>query len=249
MLLVGDTADSRRWNGALLEISVVDDVPDVLLVASPGAFLEGRIVRGDGRPLPFDLSDLDISLQHRPPAGATLGAGRADVRADGTFAVQSGAGHVHLDISGLPASWHLKVATLDGVDVTDRPFELGAGSGHRLEITLTNRVVRLVGDVTDRSARPVSNALVVLFPEDRARWQATRLIRTTFSHQQGRYELGDLPAGDYRVAAVATLPRRAWMDPAVLDRLWRSSAPVRLREDQQHAVSLKVVAPPSDLIQ
>ena len=248
MLLVVDTADSRRWNGALQDISVVDDVTDVLLVASPGAFLEGRIVRSDGRPLPFDLSDLDISLQHLP-TGATLGAGRADVRADGTFAVQSGAGTMHVEIAGLPAPWHLKVATLDGVDVTDRPFELGAGSGHRLEITLTNRVVRLLGDVTDRSARPVSNALVVLFPEDRERWQASRLIRTTFSHQQGRYELNDLPAGDYRVAAVATLPRRAWLDPAVLDRLWRSSAPVRLQEDQQQTVSLKVTPALSDLTQ
>jgi beta-lactamase regulating signal transducer with metallopeptidase domain len=162
VLLVADTADSRRWNGA--GISVLDDVTDVLLVASPGAFLEGHIVHADGRPLPFDLSDLDISLQHRPPAGATLGAGRADVRADGTFAVQSGAGTMHVEISGLPAQWHLKVATLNGVDVTDRAFELGEGSGHRLEITLTNRVARLVGDVTDRSARPVSNALVVLFP-------------------------------------------------------------------------------------
>jgi hypothetical protein len=246
MLLVVDTVDSRRWNGALQDISVVDDVTDVLLVASPGAFLEGHIVRADGRPLPFDPSDLDISLQHRP-TGATLGAGRADVRADGTFAVQSGAGTMHLEIAGLPAPWHLKAATLNGVDVTDRAFELGEGRGHRLEITLTNRVVRLLGDVTDRSARPVSNALVVLFPEDRARWQASRLIRTTFSHQRGRYELDDLPAGDYRVAAVATLPRRAWMDPAVLDRLWQSSAPVRLQEDQQQAVSLKVIPALSDL--
>jgi hypothetical protein len=249
IFLVVDTADSRRWNGALQEISVVDDISDVLLVASPVAFLEGHIVRGDGRPLPFDLSDLDISLQNRLPTSATLGAGRGDVRADGTFAVQSGAGTMHLEIAGLPAPWHLKVATLNGVDVTDRAFELGEGSGHRLEITLTDRVVRLLGDVTDRSARPVSNALVVLFPADRARWQASRLIRTTFSNQRGRYELSDLPAGDYRVAAVATLPRRAWMDPAVLDRLWPSSAPVRLQEDQQQAVPLKVAPAPTDLTQ
>jgi beta-lactamase regulating signal transducer with metallopeptidase domain len=249
MLLVVDTADSRRWNGGLQEISVIDDVTDVMLVASPGASIEGRIVRGDGRPLPFDVSDLDISLHHRFASGASIGAGRTDVRADGTFAIQSGAGTMHLDIAGLPAPWNLKVAMLNGLDVTDRPFELGEGSGHRLDITLTDRVVHLLGDVTDRSARPVSNALVVVFPEDRSRWQASRLIRTTFSHQQGRYELGDLPAGDYRVAAVATLPRRAWMDPAVLDRLWRSSAPVRLQEDQQQAVSLKVIPALSDLTQ
>jgi len=246
MLLVADTADSRRWNGGVREISVVDDVTDVLVVASPNASIEGRIVRDDGRPLPFNVSDLDIFLEHRF-SGGTIGAGRTDVRADGTFSIQSGAGTMHLDIAGLSAPWNLKVATLDGVEVTDRPFELYRGTGHRLEITVTDRVVRLVGTVTDRSARPVSSALVVAFPEDRLRWQAARLIRTTFSHQQGRYELGYLPAGDYRFVAVTTLPRRAWTDPAVLDRLWPSSMPVRLQEGQQQALSLRVVPAPTDL--
>ncbi len=59
---------------------------------------------------------------------------------------------------------------LDGVDVTDAAFDLAPGGQRRFDITLTDRVSRLAGTVTDRSARPVSNALVVVFPEDRARW-------------------------------------------------------------------------------
>ena len=76
----------------------------------------------------------------------------------------------------------------------------------------------------------------------------SRMIRTAFSHQ-GRYDLDDLPAADYRVVAVTALPRGAWTDPAVLDRLWPSAVAVRLQEGQEHTTPLKVIPAPIDLVQ
>src|SRR4030095_13592023 len=164
----------------------------------------------------------------------THAAGFAKVSADGRFVMRSGAGALHLRIVGMPPGWFLKSVQLNGVDVTETELDLVPGGRQRFEITLTNRVSHLAGIVTDRSARPVSNALVVVFPEDRARWTNTRSIRTTFSHQQGRYEMDSLPISRYRAVAVTSLPRNAWTDPDVLSRFWPDASPVSL-DDLGHS--------------
>ena len=77
----------------------------------------------------------------------------------------------------------------------------------------------------------------------------TRSIRTTFSHQQGRYEFDALPRLSYRVVAVTSLPRNAWTDPEVIARLWPLASSVSLDELGQGTLHLRVVQPPIDLLQ
>ena len=137
---------------------------------------------------------------------------------------------------------------MDGIDITDGSFDLTPGPLRRLDITLSDRVSKLTGTVTDRSTRPVANALVVVFPDNRERWANTRFIFTTFSRQQGGYEIDGLPIANYRVVAVTSLPNRAWTDPEVLDRLWPASSPLTLDGLGESALHLKVVAPPADLL-
>jgi Carboxypeptidase regulatory-like domain len=163
--------------------------------------------------------------------------------------MRSGAGLMNLGVVGLPPRWFVKSAQLDGVDITDVSFDLTPGGQRRLDITLSDRVSRLTGTVTDRSARPVSNALVIIFPDNRARWTNTSSIHTTFSRPQGGYEIDGLPIANYRVVAVTSLPNRAWTDPDVLERLWSSAAPLSLDGLGESALHLKVVAPPTDLLQ
>jgi hypothetical protein len=154
----------------------------------------------------------------------------------------------------LPPRWFVKSVRLDGVDVTNDEFELSSDGRRRLEITLSDKVGRLSGVVTDREARVVPNALIVVFPEDRARWIDARLsdrmsaIRTTFSQQRGRYEIDGLPISSYRVVAVTSLPRNAWTDPEVVARLWPFTTSVSLDELRESSVPLKVVRPPTDLL-
>jgi beta-lactamase regulating signal transducer with metallopeptidase domain len=249
MLTVIDTSNARSWNTAVHDISVFDDVTDLVLVAGPRVSIDGRIVHENSRPLPFDPRDLQIFTEQRISELGIHSAGFAKVGADGTFSLHSGTGMMAVRIVGMPPRWFVKAMQLDGVDVTDRVFELTPGDRRRLDITLTDRVGRLSGIVTDRSARPISNALVVIFPEDRARWNNARSMRTTFSHQQGRYELDALPISSYRAVAVTALPRDAWTDPAVLARLWPASSSVSLDELGRGTLHLRVVAPPADLIQ
>jgi hypothetical protein len=193
-------------------------------------------------------------MEQRTNALGTHTAGYATVSTDGTIVMRSGAGAMSLRIQELPRNWFVKSVQLDGVDVTDARFDLVPGRPHRLDITLTDRVSRVAGTVTDRSARPVSNALVIVFPEDRARlsdaaFSNARSVRITFSQQQGRYEIDSLPLSKYRVVAVTSLPRNAWLDPEVIDRLRPEALPISLDELGQATLHLRVVAPPTDLLQ
>lgn len=253
LIMVFDVSNGRRWNGMVRDLTVFEDVTDLLLVAGPPVSVSGREARG-WAPASFDASELQVAVDQRTSSTGVHGAGFAKVSADGTFVMQSGAGAMHLRIQGLPPEWFVKSALMNGVDVNEAEFELTPGQPHRFDITLTDRVSRVAGTVTDRKARPVSNALVIVFPEDRARWSdagwgTTRAIRTTFSHQQGRYEIESLPMSRYRVVAVTSLPRNAWLDPEVIARLWPDSTPVSLDELGQATLHLRVVAPPTDLLQ
>jgi hypothetical protein len=255
MLRVMDRSNVRSWNGAVRELSVRDDVTDLQLVAGLSVWIEGRVVREDGRPLPFDPTDIEMVTEQRTGQLGTQAAGSGNVAADGTFSMRSGAGTMSLRLSGLPPRWFVRSLRLDGVDVPDTAFEVAPDGRRRLEIVLSDRVGRLSGIVTDREARAVSNALIVIYPEDRARWNNIRLwenvrnIRTTFSQQRGRYEIDGLPIASYRVVAVTSLPRNAWTDPDVVARLWPLATSVSLDELRESTLHLKVVPPPTDLLQ
>lgn len=249
MITVFDTSERRTWNTAVHELSVFEDVTDLQLSAGPRVTIRGRVMRDSGQPLPFDATELQLATEQRTSALGIHGTGFAKVSADGSFTMSSGAGALHLRVIGVPPRWFVKSVQLGGVDVTDSEFELVPGGEQRFDITLTDRVSRISGVVSDRSARPVSNALVVVFPEDRARWTNTRAIRTTFSHQQGLYELDSLPMSRYRVVAVTSLPRNAWTDPEVLARLLPDSSPISLDDLGQSTLHLRVVQPPTDLFQ
>lgn len=247
--MVSDRANGRRWSPH--EVTVTGDVSGLELIATTGIRARGRILTDDRRRLPFDANELTLTLYpQNDVAGIRTSIGAGMIASDGSFTMEGAAGVMSLHVGRVPRGWFLKSTTLDDVDVTDAMFELAPGGGvHTIDVVLTNKGGRLSGGVADRMGRSVANALVVIFPADRARWSTSRLMQTTFSHQMGRFDFGAIPAADYRTVAVPALPREAWTDPAVLDRLWSDSVAVTITEGQAHSLQLKVVATPTDLIQ
>jgi beta-lactamase regulating signal transducer with metallopeptidase domain len=248
MLTVFDTSGVRSWNAAVRDLSVHDDVTDLQLVAGRSVWIDGRVVREGGTRLPFDATEIQMFTEQRTSELGLHSAGFGKVSSDGAFSMRSGVGTLSLRVSGLPPRWFVKLLRLDGVDVTDKAFEVTPDGRRRLEIVLSDRVGRLSGIVTDREARAVSNALIIVFPEDRARLNS-RAVRTTFSQQRGRYEIDGLPLSSYRVVAVTSLPRNAWADADVVARLWPFTTSVSLDELRENTLHLKVVPPPTDLLQ
>jgi hypothetical protein len=247
MLGVEDSAEPTRWMAAFRTLTVDDDVSDVEIIARRGTRLEGRIVRDGGDRLPFDPRMIRVGLEQRvesrpgiADAVHTFGGGKV-VQADGSFSMQSPGGSSSLQISDLPSNWTVKAIRLDGSDITDQATDFGDGVRGQVEVVLTDRVSQILGVVTDRNSRVVSNYTVVVFPEDTNRWKPpSRLVRGVRSGQDGQYRIAELPPADYRAIAVESLPWNAWTDPRVLDRLWSSSTLFHLGEGEQRTVNLQL---------
>jgi beta-lactamase regulating signal transducer with metallopeptidase domain len=252
MLRVEDSVNPDRWRPFTRPLTVDDDVT-LELVAQRGARLEGRIVRENGDTLPFDPRIIEVGFEQRVegPSGTGFNSFRKKVvRSDGTFSIESpGSPSSSLQVSQLPPNWTLKAVRLDGIDITDAETEFGEGALRQVEIVLTDKISGVAGIVTDRNNRIILNHTVVVFPEDMNHWRdPSRFVRAARPRQDGRFEIEELPPADYLAVAVDSLPRNAWRDPAVLERLWPLATRFQLREGERRTLQLKLFPGPSGLL-
>jgi hypothetical protein len=249
ILKVRDERDAGKWLGASRRVAVENDVTGLEIAPEAPVSIDGRFVLENGHPIDFDPGPVDVTLEYGGRDGATDMDTFNGVQRDGTFSIVAPPGSVTARIAprgGRPYRM-VKAVYLDNLEVTDRSFNLATGERHRLTFVYFEHVSTLSGGVTDRAGHPARYALVVVFPEDRELWKA-RLIRTSFARESGYYEVGDLPGAPYRAIALVSLPRDAWTDSNVLDRLRLLATPVRLQEGQQHTLSLQLVPAPPGLL-
>ena len=248
LLAVMDRLDSTRWTGATRTIDLRASESNVEILATRGARLLGHVVRDGGAEITFDASSIRVGVAQRMAGSRGTNMMFANGRGltpDGTFSIEAPNGTSTIEVSDLPDGWMLKAVTLDGSYITDEIVDFTDGGTRRLDVVLTDRTSGVSGTVTDRSGKAISNAIVVVFPEDRTRWTATRLLRGVAADNSGRYGIDQLPPGAYRIVAVSTLPMNAWQDSEVLDRLWPISTSLRVLEGDQRSVPVRMQpAPP-----
>lgn len=173
------------------------------------------------------LSEPDIlNLGHMMPQHAT-------VNPDGTFiSADMAAGPYVLRVWGEPDGWTLRSASIGGIDAADAPIQLTSDMAGAV-LTFTDRTATLRGRVAGDQGQVASMVHVLVFPANPTLWTdfgpARRLRRVTTS-ADGTYEFDSLPAGNYLVAAVPTVPERGWRDEALLKSLATSAARVSLVE-------------------
>jgi hypothetical protein len=221
-------------------------VRDLLVVAEDRARVAARFVDGNGRPLPFDASELGIGYVSRMRAGYfQIGGGyEVEVSTTGTFDVYLRPGNVEFSVRNVPQGWVLQGFRADGADLPADAVDILPGDLVRLDVMLTDRVSRVTGLVTDDDARPVPRALVLLFPTDRDGWGAERRTHMAYADQDGRYRFEGLVAGDYQVIALEALARGAQLNRDVIEQLWSQAVSVRLLEDQERGLPLTLTPQP-----
>jgi protocatechuate 3,4-dioxygenase beta subunit len=245
VLTVVDPADVRRWIGVRRPITVAGAVSGLEIAADRGVRVSGRLVTDDGTPPPFAAMGVQLLFEYIGAGAATTDGGR--VEKEGVFALDLPAGTALLRVSNLPSPWIVRAVRLDGADITDRAANLRRGTQPRVDVAITDRSGTVGGAVTDGTARVMAYAPVVVFPDDRSRWTAPRLTRIGYSQHDGSFEISSLPPADYRVVAVDRLPRDAWQDPQVLERLWPRATPLVVREGDRQRLALTALAA-SDVI-
>jgi len=218
-----------------------------------GARIQGRVLfEGDG-PVPSSDALGRAPVLVRPAHMRNLGrmpVGGVDP--DGRFQTAGlPPGRYAISLFGDPRSspdflgWSVVSVRLDGRDITGKPIELGTTDVTGVELVLSNRHMQLSGVVRGTDGRPAPWGRAILFPRDPALWgdyvasPSNQRIRQIVADRVGAFDGAWVPAGDYLLAAVATVPR-FWMAPAFLQTLVPVATPVRVELGGKQIVDLRL---------
>ncbi len=167
------------------------------------------------------------------------GVGRSQVSDDETFELP-GLQIIGVMTGSAPPPWRLKIATVDGQDIANVPYDFRTTDVNNIEVVFTNHVGSLTGTVVAGDA-PAPRCSVIVFPEDKATWvYPARLVTISGSDANGAINIGGLLTGRYLVVAVPAL-NGPEIDPADLESLRSQATPITIEEGKTATVALKLV--------
>jgi hypothetical protein len=217
---------------------------DIPVMMRPGLRVTGTVQfdGGAARPEGDRLTSVGVVLE---PADVRPGvnSARGRVETSGQFATMGvPPGRYFVRAQGAPPGWTFRGATLGGRDVTDMPLDIDSEvSG--VALVFTDRPIELSGRVTG-DANLTEGATVILFPADQSAWvgygSTTRRLRNVRADKTGAFTIGNLPAGDYYLAAVTEKIAVDWQNPEFLASLTSDATRVRLSDGQKLTQNVKV---------
>jgi hypothetical protein len=247
--IFGDFSSRKHVSGWVPISMTGQDIEGIRIVATNGATVKGRVIyEGSARPanpLGFPLrvgcettgGDDPVMMQNASPA---------KVDEQGQFELTG----VHREcliraFLPTPDDWAIAAVTHDSQDVTDRPLAVkDAETITDVTIMLTNRLARLTGTVTGADNRPAKDYVVIVFAEDPDKLRPpSRFVRSARADQEGQFKMSGLLPGDYLAAAFDTVEEGAESDPELLEQVRSSSVPLRLSDDGQQTITLKLIRP------
>jgi len=108
-------------------------------------------------------------------------------------------------------------------------------------VVLTTKVASITGSLAAPAAGAAKIALV--FADDPIRWNSSLAFRMSGVDAEGRFEIGGLAPGRYRVAALKQLPED-FGHPALFESLRPNAALVELEEGETETVELSRLLSP-----
>ena len=222
------------------------DLTDLVISTKPTATVSGRVVWEGRSPQPsatMRISPAASDPRLVPAAILSNSDGSGTVDAKGSFSIVGVHGNVLFrpSFSGQPPPWTLKAVRMAGADITDVGYDV-VGDIEGLEVVMTDRGTRVSGVARDARNRPVLDYVVVVLPRDvKPNINPTRFTQTARPDQQGRYQMTDLPPGEYVAAAVEWLSRDGHHDPEFQKRIRSVATPFSLKEGQQLALDLALM--------
>jgi hypothetical protein len=164
------------------------------------------------------------------------------VERDGTFAFTGVVPGRYLLEARTPADTGVKSVIIGDRDMADLPFDVKPGENvTTIAVVLAGASTELSGVVQDPVGKPAPDCTIVVFSADRRYWSLlSRRIQAVRPAMNGTYVVRNLPAGDYRIAAVADVEVGAWFDPSFLDQLVAASRPVTIGDGEHRIQDLRI---------
>jgi len=185
---------------------------------------------------PFELEPIDGSAPVGFPNRATI------TDRDGITLGGFSGGRYFVRVLQSPQGWMFKSAVINGVDVSDTPFDFTRDISD-LVITFTDRWSGLGGAVHDANGNPDTAATVVVFPANADGWRnygaTPRRLKSGATNARGEFGISSLPPGDYYAVAIPEDQADNWRDPKTLDLLARVATSVTIVEGEHRMIDLR----------
>jgi hypothetical protein len=223
-----------------------EDLHGILVGTLPGARVSGQVITDTGLAPPYRPRQMTVTSHAVPviAAGAGAGAGAAPARLndDWTYQFENLFGS-RVFTANLPEGWYLKQVLLSGQDITDTPVGMPPGQTITgVQVVITERTTELSGRVTDIRGAAVTDATLVILPDDEDKWTApSRFIRTARPDQDGRFEIRGLPPYDrYLAVTVQALEEGQASDPEFLQSVRTRASSFALNEGELRVLDLRI---------
>jgi hypothetical protein len=220
----------------------------VTLTLQAGMSMTGRVVF-DGASPPADLTRTRVALQPVGQSGPAVEMGSsvlpAPIDAEGRFSLAGIVpGRYRLTMASTTGlgGWSLRSSVIESRDTLDFPYEIKPNTNVTSAVmTFTNRPTLVSGMLQDSSGRPTSDYTIVVFAADNMYWTPqSRRIQATRPGTDGRFTFRDLPAGSYRMTAVADADPGQWFDPAFLRLVIGASMSMTLADGETKTQDVRV---------
>jgi hypothetical protein len=231
------TAADLQWLD--MPITVSGDVDGVVATMRPGLRITGRLEFEGATPRPPERSQVmfvgapfALESDNAMPAnaaGMTASTGEQGITLGGYTA-----GRYRVRVLNSPAGWMFKSAMLNGVDVSEMPFDFDRDVTG-LVITFTDRWTGVSGSIAGAGS---DAATVIVFPIDAPSWSSPRRVKSARPNAQGRFGISSLPPGDYYAVAIPEEQAADWRDPKLLEELARVATRVSVGEGEHKTVDL-----------
>jgi protocatechuate 3,4-dioxygenase beta subunit len=229
-----------------LPISVAgDDIDSVAATLSPPLRISGRVQFEGNSPRPATAPGrpfVPVPFTLEPVETSTLGTGSiASTGADDGFSLYGYLpGRYRVRVSNSPKGWMFKGAMLNGVDVSETPFDLAKDISD-LVLTFTDRWTGISGTVQGQAA---DAATVIAFTTDAQAWVNAganpRRLRSARANMSGQFGISSLPPGDYYVVAIPEDDAADWRTPEVLESLARAATQITILDGEHKTIDVRI---------
>jgi hypothetical protein len=242
---------------ATTPLTVADGDPQpVMIRTSRGSRLSGRIVlEGNSGEVLWGYSAGSVAVDPVLSRGSATSVS-SPVSTGESFTLSGLAGPTRVRVWSDDQNWYLKSILIDGLDITDVPFDFGFdGRAYSDAEAIFARAATIAGRATDERAMPVRDYAVFVFPTDRDRWfDGSRWVKLARSSADGTFKAASMSPGEYWIAAVDRVdtPGSArisdgslsasgeWVDAELLTMLSSRATQIIVGEGQSRDVTLRL---------
>ena len=235
---------ARSKTGAKVQadvpVRIVNENVTVAISPVRGLDIQGRIIAAEqSRIDSLEKIRVAVSSFRGPSFGDQVSG--TDAAAGGRFRLENHwSGTKRVFINGLPDGAFIKQIRYRGVRLNGNIFD-AAGDGE-LEIEIDDRAALVTGSVRTND-RPVGRAHVAL-----VRWPLEPRdlfgsVKQADADDDGKFQFGLLPAGEYRVLALPPDQRERIEEPGVLQRLLPRAERIVLERGGSQSVTLAPLDP------